>query len=761
MCRTPRPLRAVLQVGVLLALPLAAADLPAEVPLRFWDGIAEFGHPIRTIELVNSEEPLSPTLSGDSAGASWPRPHCLVEELSLIHAAEAQSWIAQVQSALDGLAELPSLRDPRAAKYFELLEQAAAQGESLAGYLPNAGDASHVRRISYALSRRTQLWRAVHHASQLSVAARLAATSRQWPPARFFELSQQVEKKLASSKNGQDWVEFLGFRSLSEAAQNQAPPEQLALAAMRVLRGIYRQDLSPAQEHFLQREPQASFLTGLQAVSTLPIELAELLRKVERLETTQSPFAAAELADLWDRLRWSQLPEYQHVAEVMDLHYRNANIRMSMTEQFANRFLPAIQHVRAPVREQILGADVQGQSDSLTRLHVRLVPDPDEIRVKLEADGYMASQTHSRRGPVTTMNRNGSRYIIQKLLSLDPYGIRVGRSRAAATADTQLLDLRTQYDTFPILGTMVRRVARQKHEESRYAVRRIIGDRVASHVRERVDAQLEKELHQAQQQLTRKVIQPLEAMDLAPQALAMHTTEDRMVLRGRLASSQQMAAFTARPRAPRDSLASIQVHESAINNFLDQMPLSGREVELRTLVREILDQWELKTMQIPADIPEGVFLQMIDRHPVQVHCQDGRLRFELYVKSLSAEDESRQNGQKTWRNFKVTVHYVPMTHGFACDLHRDGCVELQSLTHRAIGFGDQVALRAIFTKVFSKNRPIQLIQPSLGQEERLANLTVDQCILRDGWFGISVREPAQVDVARRRPATTDPVSVGR
>ena len=64
--------------------------------------------------------------------------------------------------------------------------------------------------------------------------------------------------------------------------------------------------------------------------------------------------------------------------------------------------------------------------------------------------------------------------------------------------------------------------------------------------------------------------------------------KDRMTLRGRLASPDQLASNTARPQARADSLLSIQVHESAMNNFVSQLGLEGRQGPLEEVVADVV-----------------------------------------------------------------------------------------------------------------------------------------------------------------------------
>ena len=84
-----------------------------------------------------------------------------------------------------------------------------------------------------------------------------------------------------------------------------------------------------------------------------------------------------------------------------------------------------------------------------------------------------------------------------------------------------------------------------------------------------------------------------------------------------------------------------------------------------------------------------------------------------------------------FENFAVRANYIPQSSGFQCDLVRDDAIYLLGNRRR------QFALRAIFTKVFSKNRPIPVINPELSNDQRLADLFVNQFVAHDGWVGIS------------------------
>ena len=60
----------------------------------------------------------------------------------------------------------------------------------------------------------------------------------------------------------------------------------------------------------------------------------------------------------------------------------------------------------------------------------------------------------------------------------------------------------------------------------------------------------------------------------------------------------------------------------------------------------------------------------------------------------------------------------------------------------------ELALRAIFGKIFPKERPLPLLPETIASNPRITDLAVLQAASTDGWFAISLGElPAPVAVA--------------
>lgn len=762
---TPSPVLATSSDTQSLATPCFPLRQRSSIRLAgLFDGQANYGIPARTIQLAtrelaeesSSESDDAPASTAPPTGTPTPTPPALkrpglvqtpslLAELELLHSERAIAWAQEVRNALDALNQASGWDSSAAGDAIRQLARLAQTAEEISAKLPELAEQTQLRVAGYSVQRRAQVWYQMHLANAPIVMVRLSQEARYLERDAALRVLNAVEPLFPAHAHGGDWRNFLGLaeiRSIFLRPEGDHDGARGALAA-EILRRIDSTELSAAQQEYFQRPPVAEYVQLLRRCASSPLDWTALAACIESAESQDHPTASTCLANHWHRLSATTIPEYRRLATALDHHYRNSNLRISVTGVFLNRFLPAMEHVRSPVREEILGADVRGQSESLNKLRVTLVPDPDEVRIKLEVKGRMEAETRATQGGVTMFNHNNSHYLIEKFLSFDGLGWRVGNSQGNTSADTRLLGMQTQYDAFPLIGTMVRRIANQRHQETKSLTRQIISQRVENKVKKRIDAKLEEQMAQTGRRLDQKIMEPLREMELDPETLRMYTTAERVVVHGRLAGQDQLGAFSARPRAVADSLLSFQMHESAANNLIDRLNLKGRDVELKVLIRELLDQWDLQSVAIPADIPDGLRVTLAKEQPVAVRCDDDQVQIAMRIRRFVGE-----KGRK-FQNFEVRARFVPQADGFRCDLVRDGSLEIRSISRRSLGRTDRFAISAIFTRVFSKNQRFALINKELSDDPRLASLDIDQVVIRDGWIGVSVGERPTPQVARR------------
>jgi hypothetical protein len=133
---------------------------------------------------------------------------------------------------------------------------------------------------------------------------------------------------------------------------------------------------------------------------------------------------------------------------------------------------------------------------------------------------------------------------------------------------------------------------------------------------------------------------------------------------------------------------------------------------------------------VPDDLPQGVFVTFADEDPVRLDFQEGRVRLTIRLKELAQEGTKNR-----WRDFTVRGYYEPVADQLDANLEREGIIELIGDRLR---FGDQIALRGIFSAVLSRNRKLNLINKQIAQAPELRDQQVTQFVIHDGWIGVAL-----------------------
>jgi hypothetical protein len=670
---------------------------------------------------------------------AWPRPISLLMQLDSLHGypidEQVARWIASCSQTIMSLESLPAMDDPNSEPLLDKMEELGAQQVTGNSSIADDRIAAEVRRVAYGVARRAAIWKA----------ARLAVTESAVSsnPADITGLAERADRLrawLAQDADTRPWIDYLLLDRLLDVSSSplEADTELLHKAARQSLTRFESESLSESQKRFLAKPDFQPLRRQLRHWAVRPVELSDFLADVEDFELSRSDSSAVHLVEQIRDLRWSAEPQRVELGRQMELYYRNANLRVVIAESLLNALLPVVQPTGENVRDQILGASVRGRNNTWTQLGIKLIPDEQHIRIRLIAQGQTVSRTVSQKGPVRIFSRGNSNFNADKDIMISSAGISTFQAHANARGAARTLDIQTDFDQIPLLGWVVRQMAIDEQDENRHLLQAHVRHRVTSAAKSRLDETVEARLESAERRVADKLIEPLRELDLGLKAVEMKTTDQQIILRCRLAASHQLAAFTPRPRAVPGSLFEAQMHQSTINNLLQQAGLSGQRIELEQLMDRLRDRLGLTLKDIDEDIPEDVTLQLAKGQPIRVNFDDDRVQVSVRITQLSTPD-------RTWRNFEVRARYRADASGTHVDLQRDGGIELSS---EAIGFRDQVALRGIFTKVMTRNHRWQVLRGRFEKDPRLTRLRIVQFVCRDGWIGISLAAGERDRIAR-------------
>jgi hypothetical protein len=670
-----------------------------------------------------------------ATGSSWPLPRVLLNQLDdLVQREPSADWARQAAALVRELCRQVDEAGRAPSRILNELQEVA--GEPVVATDSQSGQSI---RAHYALTRWLDVWKPAASLDE----TRTAGIADEGSSDGVAKSLVDVESLLEHGAPAAAWRKYLRLGTIARLAEDpQANGEERRAVARKVLDRMDLSTLTQAQRRFLAEPAIVEFANALHSWATESVGSTRLLKHINAYEQSGLPSDAQLVANDWRGLRWQSASQAQRVSKGLETHYRNANLRVALTADMLNRWLPQPDATELPVRDRIMNVPVRGWNTTFTDLSVRLVPDPRRIRIGLEADGLIASNTVSTSGPARFRNQGQSTFLVRKLLVLGPHGLAVWP--AVAEADNNfnyLVSVETGFDGVPLVGSLVRGIARSQHDEKQGEARMEVEYKIATRSRDQFDAEIDPRLVQAAQKIQDKQVATLQRLGLELVPVGLSTTEERVVARVRLASSEQLGAHTPRPRAPSDSWASLQVHQSAINNAIESLDLNGRSFSIEELFAWIAKKLDRPELANQEDLPADVYVRFADQDAVRVRCEDGRAEVMFSFAEL-------KQGRNRWHDFKIRSYYLPKQHGMTPRFERDrGTIFLEG---KSLKGRPHIALRAIFSRVLSLNRDLNLIDESIANDPRLKGLSISQFVVAHGWIGLaySPQRPA-ANVVRR------------
>lgn len=460
-------------------------------------------------------------------------------------------------------------------------------------------------------------------------------------------------------------------------------------------------------------------------------EAGRLLLFLERYEASGTLADAAAVRGTLAAIVSSPCPLAGELARRTAEHYLAPNVRVAVHRGFVERMLPETTVTTGPVQDFVLGRPVHGRRTVEQSTGIRFVPHASEIRLELLVNGEVASRTVTESGPVALHSRSRATFTVLKPIAVTPGGLDLGVARGTASTRAQLADIQTSFDSVPIMGSLVRTIARNQHDDARAEASREVSGKIVGQACREVDQQAGPKLEAMAERIRERFWNPLVNLGLEPTPVALETTADVASLRLRLAASPHLAAHTPRPRAPDGSLLSMQLHETVVNNAFDRFGVAGRRLELPQLVGLVSERVGIPPRPLD-DLPDGVAVTFAATEPLRVECRDGLVHLRLALDTL-------ESGRRNWYDLVVRVAYRPVGDGPQIFLEREGPVQIGGPGHEG---RMEIALRTIFGKIFARERPVAMLPQAVVENPKLGGIRAVQAVATDGWLAIALAEPA-------------------
>ena len=321
---------------------------------------------------------------------AWQTPESLLSTLDVLATHPAtRAWANETGRLIEKLGPAISKGSKDANEILEQLERSVAKAASLAASIKDRNLSRDVARAGHALDRRLVIWKQIEEMG--GIAADLPA-----PAVDLKSMSDcvaQIETLTKDSDEGKAWRKFLLFDSLREwSNRRHSNKERLPRELSgQLLKRLNQMPMTPGQREFLTSGPLATLHTEVLRHAAQSMDPAQLLKHLERYERTGLPSDARVLANDCRYLNVASAKECQQLARRIEMHYRNANVRVAVSEDLMNRLIPKRDPEYAPVNDHVLGIPVHGQSLTASDLAIRMLPDPTRVRLALEVTGEVAS----------------------------------------------------------------------------------------------------------------------------------------------------------------------------------------------------------------------------------------------------------------------------------------------------------------------------------------------------------------------------------
>jgi hypothetical protein len=328
------------------------------------------------------------------------------------------------------------------------------------------------------------------------------------------------------------------------------------------------------------------------------------------------------------------------------------------------------------------------------------------------------------------MSAGQTQFFASKIIAVTADQVSSEPTSAQAWNYNQLTGIQTRYDSLPLVASLIRSQAQQQYRAKRAMARAEVEFKVADEARGRLESKAEPRIDEFRQRF-RTALDELDKAGIDWEKVELRSTDREILARLRVAGEDQLAAHTPRAQAPRDSLASLQCHESTLNNVAATLDLNGRRLtaaELRDLIRDQFPRFQdrLAVDEGAADEAAGTVLHFDLQDAVQTRLDGGRV--ELIVSLAELVHEGR-----SVRDFKVHAFYRPEVSRLSARLVRTGALGIEGRVRTS----DRARLHAVFNKVFADDRPLTVVSFDANQPG-FADLMITQFVLEDGWLGLAV-----------------------
>jgi hypothetical protein len=544
---------------------------------------------------------------------------------------------------------------------------------------------------------------------------------------------------LDRSPSGQDWRKYLDWPRLEQQASGGAAADAAVLGDLRDRLSAPENGLEMPQFAAVRRAVERyeeRVVAGTDAgTRRLDRRLDDIASAMLSASATGRAEPLAGVAERLDQLvAAGQAPGLvAGVRGALARHNIELEVREDLLASTVNRPVDQV----APIRDVVLGTRIFGTGRTTGSVRLDFVPSPDQVVLALVFDACNVSDTRGSQGPVTVCSRGYTALSARRQIFIRGDDVQAGAVAVSASTDSQTtgIGIRSR-----IGKRMIRKVASKRIAETRPQAEAIAEGKARDRLRQEFTQQTEPAVHQIRQQLRDKLRGPLEAQGLFPESFHMHTTDESLRVVARKALSGQLAAATSPPAADAGNLLTARVHQSAINNILEQK-LGGRTVTQADAEKLAKD----RKVKLPETLEKNASddddeqkpwaITFAKYRPVSVTVDDGKVK-------LLVRGDKFVSGDRDFPAMDIKATYAVERAPSGWRLVREGIIDIEPAgaepgVKKELNLAQRTARRRLNRRldaVLEKEIEIPDL-PLQGELEAVGPLPMNQLeARRDGWL---------------------------
>lgn len=500
------------------------------------------------------------------------------------------------------------------------------------------------------LSRRIDLANAILDTLESKPTA--AVSNLEQARADLVRTAEKTAGFLARVEGGQPWVEHLYVPQARTVPTGNA--QQEAVVVLTAVDQRFQADLpeGDAAREFMRRPELAEYAVAvrkyLQAVvaatqgpnsPNLRTALGELVKAAADYDTYRLTQHAQNLRAAFDAVRMLSPDGGEKIGMVIRTHYLNFNLRLVVSEHFANRLITEQKKESGAVDDCILGAKVDGCQYTNTKIQMQFIPDPNMARLEVMVSGQVTSNTQGVTQMATIFTQGNHSFWMGKQVVFNGEQTSTFPAWINVCANNTTVGAQTCLHGMPLLGSIADKYAFSKAVEKKPESEAIAREKIAEKAVPRFNEEVDKSFAPGgtvNNKLETKILKPLRDTRLYPETKMWSTTADHMYGNIRLMQQGEVGGGSPYMVYPQTGVL-VFVHESMLNNALDRMQFHGKTMtddefmeELRGNLNQILGKsvnLTTKPKEESDDAPKTFVFDQYD--PIRFRIQNGALRLSI------------------------------------------------------------------------------------------------------------------------------------